>query len=514
MIRAIRDACERVDEGGRLHPEDVPEARLGVVELLRSGVPLEHPDELFGPWRDLPPAAQTALRRAVETELRIRMDFHPHGRLWVGLTRASRDIDRWLSEHRGSKALRSFVYLSGGRIWVWPRRASDLVRHRLRIRRWRRARRPRVEDVLAAVGRDAQWLMGDFAEGVRIDARCRGFFHDPSRNVVYGYLLGVDLALTDHGAVCFESNLNAGLIRRVREPLWDRDPVAVELAAFAELHGFRRVIWVGGIAPLDPWLYRQIRDELGARSIEFRLLEDPRFPRRTDIPADLPAPGRTLFPPTTPPRDTLVVRIGGYRLGSDRIVSEKDSFSRAIGRDLAAAGETRVAVHPLRMDPGSVTLPSDPGVPNLVYKYPEANQGTGVFFLRARDAAHARELAREIDRRTRERGGLFEPWTASRELPGRFAEEFRSMLLVSPVGVHWMGAYGRITRTPMPDKLAEGIVEDRAPFIRTGHFGNASVRVRAEDQEPLREASLALGESIVRVLRRGFETSPAPEGQG
>ncbi len=514
MSRAIRQACDRIDERGRLHPDDVPGARGAVAELLRSGLPLEDPEDLFGPWRDLPPAAQGALRQAAEAELRARMGLHAHGRIWVGLARATREIDRWLSEHRGSKALRSFVYVSGTRIWVWPRRAGDLVRHRIHVRHWRHARRPAVADLLAAVGRDAQWLMGDFVEGVRVDPRCRGFFHDPSRNVAYAYLLGVDLALTDRGAVCFESNLNAGLTRRVREPLFGRDPIAMELAAFAEIHGFRRVLWIGGIAPLEPWLYRQLRDELGARSIELRVLEDPRFPRRTDIPPDLPAPGRTLFPPPEPPRDTLVVRLRAYKLGSDRVVSEKDSFSRAVGRDLAAAGETRVVVNPLRADPGRVAFPADPGVPNLVYKYPDANLGRGVFFLRARDAAHARELGHEIDRRTGERGGLFEPWIASREVPGRFAEEFRSMLLVSPVGVHWMGAYGRVTRTPMPDTLDEGIVEDRAPFIRTGVFGNENVPVRDEDRAPLREASLALGESIARVLSRGFATSPAPGEPG
>jgi len=69
-----------------------------------------------------------------------------------------------------------------------------------------------------------------------------------------------------------------------------------------------------------------------------------------------------------------------------------------------------------------------------------------------------------------------------------------------------MGATRRTTTTPIPDHLPEGLVEDRTPFIRTRGFGHHIGPIEQEDEGPVRDASMAFGEAIVRVLSRGFVT--------
>ena len=84
--------------------------------------------------------------------------------------------------------------------------------------------------------------------------------------------------------------------------------------------------------------------------------------------------------------------------------------------------------------------------------------------------------------------------------------EFRSLVLVSPLGTRWMGAFRRTTEAPLPRTLPEGLVEDPTPYIRTGIYGARLSPMEEGDETPVREASLALGDAIIRVLERGFVT--------
>jgi hypothetical protein len=193
-------------------------------------------------------------------------------------------------------------------------------------------------------------------------------------------------------------------------------------------------------------------------------------------------------------------------VGPDHLVSNKELFSNALRRELAKTGDRRVSVLPFDVTPGDVRAPDDPGLPNLVYKYPSQNRGVGVFFLKARDAEHAVTLGRIIDRRTGEQGGRFQPLAVSTLLPGRKVYEYRAWILTSPVGVRFLGARRRETASPIPAELPEGIVEDRNPFINTGFFGNISTRADPAEEPLIRDAALGVAEGIQSFLERGFVT--------
>ncbi|MFC1661180.1 hypothetical protein ACFL3S_06970 [Gemmatimonadota bacterium] len=510
LAQILQRALPRTDSAGRFLASDARELRSLVREAESGGSPgALFPEDLLGPWVDLPPHVQTYLRTLAEGEIRQTMAFHPRGRIWPGLARAAGWVRETASERGGEPWLEEAADLWEVRIWHRPRMTRGAVLARIRARRWRRASQPRISDLLSALGMTAQWLMAGFTEGVRVDSRCRGFFHDPERNVVYGYCLGLDVAPTPSGVVCFESNLDAGLTGQMREPYFDRDPIPPGLADLAHEHGLRRVIWV---APdqlhIDPWFYVQLWEGLAAEGIDLQVLEDVRIPKRRDVPEGLPVPPRILFPPERPPRDSLVVRIRSYEIGPDVVVDNKTAFAQALGPELARSGDTRVRVLPLSPEPGDVSLPQDPGVPNLVYKYPRMDLGEGVFFLRARDKEHALALARELDRATDTKGGLFQPWVSSRMLPGRLIYEFRSFVLVTPVGTRYLGARRRDTVTPIPERLEEGIVKDRKPFINTGFFGNVSGKTDPAEEPAIKDGSLGVADGLARVLTRGFVIRP------
>jgi hypothetical protein len=506
----LREALPRTDSTGRFTRSD---ARLlrplvagmggGAERLLLS------PERLFGPWVALPAHVQGYLRGLAESEIRGTMAFHPRGRVWPGLVRAMYTLERSLGASRRFPWLLRQTRRWAPRLWFRPRMTRDTLVRWAGIALWRWSARPRIAHLLAALGRTPQWLMAGFAEGVAVDRRCRGFFHDRDRRVVYGYLLGIDLVPTVHGVICHEANLNAGIFERTRRPLWETDPIPEGFASFVRERQMDGVIWVGAdLTPLDPWFHAQLWHGLTDRGIEVEILEDARLPPRRGVPAGVPVPARALFPPAEPPVGTLVVRIRSYGIGPDVVVQDKEAFARALGPELTRVTEGAVKVLPLLPEPDGVTLPDDPGVPNLVYKYPQENKGEGVFFLRARDADHARALAREVDRSTGERGGCFQPWVSSVFLPGRRVYEYRTMILVTPAGVRFLSARRRESVTPVPDRLPLGVVEDRRPFIITGYFGNVSTPPDPAEESLVRSASLAVAEALAASLGRSFATSP------
>jgi hypothetical protein len=516
LIQQFQDALPRTDTRGRFTKADTRVLK-GLVDgysrsadaASRSGGasrPLLHaPEELFGPWAGLPAHVQDHLKGLADGEIRGCMTFHPRGRLWPAAVRAVYTFADTLEGKERWAWLRRSALKWAPRFWFRPRMTRDALVPVLAKLRWRWVPRPSVGDLLAALGKTPRWLMRGFAEGVEVDRRCRGFFYDPDRRVVYGYLLGLDLVPTTNGVVCYEANLNAGISERMRRTFFDTDPIPAGLADFAQERGLGRVIWVGAdLTPLDPWFHVQLKEGLEREGVELEVLEDERLSPRNDVPDGVPVPARALFPPHDPPEGTLVVRLRSYRIEPDNLVGNKEVFSNALGPELERKGDDRVSVLPFDVTPGEVRLPDDPGLPNLVYKYPTENKGEGVFFLRARDAEHAVALGRIIDRRTGERGGRFQPFVSSAVLPGRKIYEYRTWVLTTPDGVRYLGARRRETVTPLPVDLPEGIAERRDPFIITGFFGNVSTRADPAEEPHIRDASLAVAEGIQTLLGRTF----------
>ena len=502
----LEAALTRVDAQGRFDAEDVPAIRALTAHLAADPTTADlHPTELLGPWGDLPEVVREHLRAWCQEEIAGAMRLHPKGPLWAGFVRWLNTQVYRLGPKPAPRRQAALEWLAG-LIWRRPRMIWRAIRRRREIRAWRAAR-PTVVGFCRALGKDPDWLMAGYATAVRVDPRCRGFHLDRARNIVWGYLLGIDVVPTPSGVICHEANLDAGLSGRMRKGYWDEDPIPKGLEALASDAGFRNIVWMSGVnQPIDPWFYGELRRILTGAGLDIQVLEDEQAPVRHDLPSDLPVPGRAPFAPENPEPNTLVVRARDLKVGPDALMVDKKCFAQAVGTDLQRTGESRVRVLPGRRHPPQVSLPEDPGLPNLVYKYPLGGKGEGVFFLRVRDREQAIKLGREIDGRTGRTGGVFQPWVCSPLLPGRRIYEFRTIILVTPVGVRFLGARRRETVTPLPDTLPEGIVEDRRPFIITGYFENISVPRDPALEGPVAAASLAVAESLARLLKRGFVT--------
>jgi hypothetical protein len=321
-----------------------------------------------------------------------------------------------------------------------------------------------------------------------------------------GYLIGMDLIPSESGVWCIEANLGAAL-REDRRRFFERDPVGQGILDLARKKEVKRLVWmVPSHTPLNPWILGQLAEGARAHGFELEVREDPRVPTRLDLPEGVPRPLRTMFPPEPAP-DTLVVKARGWGVGSDLIITHKSLFLRNLVRALEETGEFRVRAPALTREPPEVPL-LDNGLPNLVFKFPRMDKGEGVFFLRARDADHARELGKGLEREVGEGPGLFQPYLLSRLLPGRRFYDVRTLLFVSPDDVVALGGLRKESVHPIPEQQEDGVIQDRRPFSMNIYHGNDYTPLAPEEVEELDNASVAVGEAIQRILGRGFVTGP------
>ena len=156
----------------------------------------------------------------------------------------------------------------------------------------------------------------------------------------------------------------------------------------------------------------------------------------------------------------------------------------------------------------------------LTYKLPELDDGEGVLFLKARSAAHAREIVCEaarsaapktpIDRiylSLRDRQGIFQQYVKTPFVDDRRLFKTRAYVLMTPLGARYLSSQRTICAKPVPAQLPFGVC-DGGPFLVSYRPGSRWVLTPPEDEERLRAAALGVARGLSEALEHGFRTGP------
>jgi len=258
---------------------------------------------------------------------------------------------------------------------------------------------------------------------------------------------------------------------------------------------------------VTPWLMEKLETTGRQAGLEVKVTEDFRVRTAEGFPDGIGKPGKRLLSPTDVPERTLVLRRNSYRVGPDFIISNKEPFTRGVGATLEASGDTRCRVPAMTRLPEEIPPLSDPGLPNLVYKFPDSGKGKGVFFMRVTDPEEAIGIAREIDKEKGEPPGLFQPFICSRLLPGRRIFDVRSELLLTPFGVVPLYSVSREATESIPQSLKGGLVAQPGVFTSNIATGGMLNTLDPAEEREINDAATAVGEALIRLLSRGFEVT-------
>ena len=474
--------------------------------------PLRDPERLLGPFEDLPAGVQRSLVHEIEEDERWRLrgfelgDWHPA---------AVR-----LLKNRPVKLLsRSFSDTSASLLRNLPR--SILYAAYGAAERWkgRHALRPSAGAMLRAAGLDLRPLAVYYARRLDQPSGYRGFWHDPSSNVTYGTILGVDLLPTADGHWYLESNLNPALWP-ARSALYETDdPFVVNLFAFARERGYRRLVVVmPNQSRVDPVMAERYERESAESKIRLTLLEDPYLHRpRYDL---------TYRVPESPEPDTLVVRMKLYQTNLDDVFHGKRGSHRALRIYQERSPDRDVRLPPISEDPIASEYDPKQPFPNLVYKMPDRDRGNGIVFLKASSLENARELVtREIedsrpeklsDRLTglatrlfEDQGGFFQPYIVGSMLEERRLYYVRAHVLLTPVGAQYLSAHRIVSGTPVPRDLPDGIVKDRPAYFWKFVTGARFALMPPEEESRVVKAALSVARGLSEAAAYAFQTRPA-----
>lgn len=510
-------ALAAADDEGRLPPKLARQMRQAIAKVRTQGRLCVNAglDNSLALFESLPRHVQRAVLGAIVDDDRWRLRGHELGSWYVLLLRLLWTLRLWVHSlpAPGSPLLRVTKELCDILAYGARKGPALLVYawHRQRLR-WHTqfSARPTVAAMLSLGGIEPRDLAVCYARDIPQDSRYRGFWHDPTRHHTVGVVLGVDLLPTPEGCWFAESNLDPAQ-RPERSALYDRDPFVFNLLEFAQRSGYQHVVVLhSDSSGIDKAMARQYEEGAKARSIKLTLVERINVPR-----------SRYTRSYGIPPVDldrTLVARLTSYPTALDDLFGSKPASNRALGLYQQHQPDRDLLLPATSSEPLIVEFtPLDP-FPNLVYKLPDLDQGRGVYFVKAKSAAHAREVLSDAMRsRARGRGfqerlirtlarpsGLYQRYVRSAMLAARRLYIVRAHVLITPQAIEFLSAHRVVCGDSVPPYLPAGIVLDPRPYLVNFAAGGHYEQVPREEEPGVIKAALAIGRGLKWAAKYGF----------
>lgn len=516
----LASALQQLDIDKRLPLDTARELRRAIAATdrdARASIAFD-PEKHLGPFDSLSPAARDAIVAAIADFDRWQVrgyelgEWHPLllRSLWRLKLRAHR---LKASDSRLARGAREITDVLAYGARKAPAFVLAMLHRRRLAARARLSSRPTLPEVLSLAGIQPRDLAVCYARGIPQADGYRGHWHDETRNITVGRVLGIDLLPTADGCWYVESNASPALEAK-RSVLYERDPLVCSMFDFASEHGHRHLTVLDNTAAgADPRMARTFADEARARRIGLTLLELPNVPGRTRI--------RSYGIPPLIEDDTLVVRTRTYQTSLDYLFDMKRATYRALAIYQRETGDPDLRLPAYGSEPVLAEVAPDDPYPNVVYKLPELEQGRGVFFLKANSPEHAEDLLKDTLQAPRKRElqervlhaftnkkGLYQAYVKSTLLEQRRLYKVRALVLVTPVGVRFLSAHRVISGYAVPDRLDPGVVMDPRPYLINTSRG-AKMTIVPEDEEPtVARAGTAVARGLAWAAEYGFRTGP------
>jgi hypothetical protein len=430
------------------------------------------------------------------------------------LTRAVRTAS--LKIPRGYRGLRGLVELGEFLFLYWQARVVHMMyRKALAWRGWG-GRAPTLAAALTIAGLDARVIASTYLRGMPQPLDTAGYWHDASRHTTVGVVVGIDFIVNDEGVWFVESNLNVGLMQE-RSRLYTSDPFVTNLVRFARQNGYTSMIFLAcNDVPVDDIMADRIEQAALAAGLRATVLEDSYAPRRRL--------SQTFLVPQLDAR-TLVVRSKMFHTSLDALFHHKTLSFHALESYQRLFPDWDVRLPPTGANSIPDTLVMNGPFPNLVCKFPERDQGQGVFFLRVPSLERAKAIVDDTTEMNRysvanvwtklryrlkleDQTAIFQNYIPSSLLEGRRLSIARAHVLATPVGIEFLSAHRIVSNRPVPESLKEGLVRDPGPYIVNYSLDSEHALMPQDEELRVNKAALSVVRALCWAVESRFQTSP------
>jgi len=516
LIGAISDTLRSVRSNGRV-PQNVA-ARLRSVARDEQSRDVSRPApelvDALPAFDTLPAATQRSLYDVVLHDDSWSMWLRRQG--WrQGLTRVTRTVSAKIPKHYRRLQRLLDVWELTGIVWH-ARLVHELYRRGIAWRGWN-ANEPTLAAALKITGLDARAIAASYLRRTPQVPETAAYWHDPTHNNTVGVVVGIDFIVNDAGVWFVESNLNAGLTEE-RSELYQTDPFVTNLVSFAKNNGYISVVYMGcNDYPVDHIMAKRIEDEARAHGLRATILEDRHAPQGR-------LPQTFLVPPFDGDR-TLIVRSKLFHTTLDAFFHNKTVSQLSLEAYQRTVSDPDIQLPPNGEELFSKPLSMDGPFPNLVYKFPERDQGQGVVFLRVPSLARAQEILADTVTMNRnsvadiwtklryslnleDQTGVFQAYIPSFLLEGRRLSIARAHVLATPVGMRFLSAHRVVSNLAVPEVLPEGLVENAKPYIVNYSLDSEHASIPADEEQRVEKAALGVVRALCWGVEARFQTRP------
>jgi hypothetical protein len=515
LAGALRDALLNVRPDGRVPRAAAARVRSAILARQRQGTapPIREIVGALPAFDTLSADARRSLNATVFSDDSWSMWFRRATWRQV-LTRTVRTAGRRIPARYGR--LRRVVELGEFLFLYWQARLVHMLyRKALAWRGWN-SREPPLAALLAIAGLDARTLASSYLRELPQPLETCGYWHDAARQTTVGVVVGIDFIVNDEGVWFVESNLNVGLMEE-RSRMYETDPFVTGLVRFARRNGYTSMVFLAcNDVPVDDIMAGRIEQAALAAGLRATVLEDRYAPQRRLA--------QTFLVPALDER-TLVVRSKMFHTSFDAIFHHKVLSLDALEAYQKAFGDRDVRVPSTGENALSDSFTMDGPFPNLVCKFPERDQGQGVIFMKVQSLARARAIIAdpvEMNRHSvanvwtklryrlklEDQTAVFQSYVPSTLLEGRRLSIARAQVLATPVGIEFLSAHRVVSNLPVPESLAEGLVEDSKPYIVNYSLDSQHAPMPPDEERRVSLAALSVVRALCWSVEARYQTRP------
>jgi hypothetical protein len=513
LVTALGDALHSVRSNGRVPAAVAARLRAAARDQQSRGADLPVAAIVAGlpPFESLPDAARQALYAAVLRDdswsMWLRRPAWRHALIRATRTVAMKIPGRYRRTRHAMDLAETWLLLWHARV------VHEMYRAGLTWR-GKKGREPSLAAALKAAGLDARTIASSYLRCTPQLPETAAYWHDAARHTTVGVVVGIDFIVNEEAVWFVESNLNAGLMEE-RSRLYETDPFVENLVRFARQNGYRSMVFLAcNDYPVDALMASRIEQAAHAAGLRAIVVEDRHAPKGR-------LPQTFLVPPAEGDR-TLVVRSKLFHTTLDAFFHNKtlslealDAYQRTFpDRDVRVPSiEGRFA------DGQSMDGP----FPNLVCKFPERDQGQGVVFLKVPSLARAEAILDdrvEMNRRSvatvltkvryllklEDQTRIFQAYVPSSLLEGRRLFIARAHVLATPVGMTFLSAHRVVSKLPIPETLAEGLVQKSRPYIVNYSLDSEHAPMPPDEELRVSKAALSVVRALCWAVEARFQT--------
>jgi hypothetical protein len=516
LVHSLHDAFESVRSDGLVPRSVASRLRAVLGQRGRGSDPAPHEIVSALPaFETLPANARQSLYATVlgddSWSMWLRRAAWRHALVRAGRTVVARIPARY-------PRLRHLVYQGELLFLIWHARVvHELYRRWLSYRGWNSGE-PTLAALMKIAGLEARVIASSYLRDAPQPLDTAAYWHDPARHNTVGVVVGIDFIVNEQGVWFVESNLNVGLMEE-RSRLYETDPFVVNMVRFAKQNGYTSLVFLAcNDYPVDPIMAARIEQAALANGLRATILEDRNAPK-----------GRlsqTFLVPPLEGEKVLVVRSKMYHTALDALFHNKtlslqtlEAYQRVFGDDDAQLPRTGIESIPDTFDLNGP-------FPNLVYKFPERDQGQGVIFLKVPSLARAQAIVTDPTEMNRhsvanlltklryrlnfeDQKGVFQAYVPSYLLEGRKLSIARAHVLATPIGVTFLSAHRVVSNRPVPESLPEGVVDDSRPYIVNYSLDSEHRAMPPDEELRVSKAALSVVRALCWAVEARFQTAPA-----